>query len=420
MSLVQSNEKLYIYRYAVDEFKIVNGPSTYTLGPLNVVTMSIEHNYDLNVFPVFKVLLNITPDIYEYIILNWESIKFKVRIMKYAVDKLTNSESLKTEVINATFSTFMDIDSSGYAKKEDKSRKSTDKTSSSQDDLPLLNNPLELFLFNDDYVSKLKGDVNFVLSNANVSTCIAYILSKLGISNVLMSPLDNTKSYSPFVMPEMDGITALTYLDQNYGLYKSGSLIYFGLDRGYILNCKAGCTAYARNEIQKTNFLISENTGNGPSYIGTVRSNSADAEYNIALNESSVFVRSTSGINNVLNGVDAKVVNTNTSSITSSESKAATKNGVSYHNTMISDGDNAYLASTYTTQQYFLNTIISITMDGINIDAISPNKEFSFIFEESSKNKMYKGKYRISSCEIDFGQGPEFTPTVTATFNRAK
>ena len=419
-SFLGENDKLFIYKYVVDEFKIVNGPSTISLGPLNVAAMVIEHNYITNVFPFFKVILNLTPATYDYILTNKDDIKFKVRILKLPMEKTTGTKKMKTEVINSVFSTYLDMDNSTFDKSEYKRRQKM-KTASKEDkdDLYNMTNVLELCLFNDSYVSKLRGTVNFVMSSGNVGSCIGYTLSKLGVSNVLMSPLENSKSYSPFVMPAYSGIDALSYLDQNFGLYKAGSMIYFGLKRGYILNCKGGCTAYEPNEVKKTTLLVGKSGGGVDTAVGTIKvPNQKENEYRIALSPNAVKTTSASGITNVLSGVDAHVVNTGSTSIMTGTSGAKTKSGVAYSNNMIDDSENECVASTYAAQQKMKGTMVTITAQDINIEAFEPNKEFSFIFEDTVSNKEYKGSYKISSSIISFSGGPEWTVDIAATFSK--
>ena len=417
MSLVKESDKLYIYKYVVDEFKLVNGPSTISLGPINIAGLTIEHDYATNLFPFFKVTLNLNPITHEYIVENKNDIKFKVRILKIPMERSSGKTSMKTEVINSVFSTFMDIDNTSFDKTAYKRRKKLTDMKDDNDDMMNTNNLLDICLFNDEYVSKLKGTVNFVLSSATVSTCIGYIFSKLGIKNVLMSPLENSRSYSPFVMPSMSGVNALTYLDQNFGLYRSGSTMYFGLKRGYILNCKKGCTAFENGEVKKTTFLVDKILATSAQTVGAVRvPNEKETEYKISLPSPFVNITTASGISNVLTGVDAQVVNTGNCSISKSSSGARTKNGIAYSNNIIVDSDNEFVASTYAAQQSMKSTMINISAEDVNIDAFEPNKEFSFIFEDVDMNKTYKGSYKILSCTINFTRGPQWKTMLSATF----
>ena len=172
MSLVKETDQLYVYKYVVDEFKIVNGPSTISLGPINIAGLFIEHDYMNNLFPFFKVTLNLNPITYEYIVEKKNEIKFKVRILKIPTERSSGKTSMKTEVINSVFSTFMDVDNTSFDKTAYKRRKKMSDIKNGDDDMMNTNNLMDICLFNDDYVSKLKGTVNFVLSRKIIWSCL--------------------------------------------------------------------------------------------------------------------------------------------------------------------------------------------------------------------------------------------------------
>lgn len=418
MSLLASDDKVYVYRYAIEEFSIIDGPKTISLGPSNVLEMQIENNYDINLFPLFKVILRLNSVTADYIISNSDSVKFKVRVVKYGINKSKDhKKTLKTNFINSTFTTYMDKDYSGFNKKTYK-RNLKVQGITADDDISSANNTFELFLFNDEYVSKLKGTLNFVLSSATPATAIAYVLAQLNIKNVLMSPMDNKSSISPFILPEMSGVNALSYIDQTFGTYKNGAMMYFGLSRGYILNYKGGCTAYAQGENTKVNFLVNEDDGNEDTQNGVAKKASNPNEYYIVTTEKCLNISTQSSITNVIGGTNAKVVNSNTGAIDSSNSSAKTKGGTQYKSTMISNSNNPYISSIYAAKQYSGETIISLYIRDTLAEAFEPNKDFSFVFENSTKNKKYKGHYKISKSSMMFTGAPELKCNTNLVFRR--
>lgn len=418
MSLLSSDDKVYVYRYSIEEFSVIDGPKSIDLGPSNVLSMTIENDYDANVYPVFKATLRVNAVTKDYIVSNSDKVKFKLRVVKYGINRIKNKKSLKTNIINSTFTTYMDADESGLDKKSYKRKLKTEGITA-DDDISQANNVIELFLFNDDYVSKLKGSLNFVLSSATPSTAIAYLLSQLNIKNVLMSPMDNKSSVSPFIFPEMNGIKGINYIDQTYGTYKNGAMIYFGLSRGYILDYKAGCTAYEQGEIQKLTFLVGSEEEMSAK-TGIVKKADNPNEYYISITETNLSVTTQSAISNVLTGVDAKVVNSNGNEINSSSSNAKTKSGTSYKTTIQTNSNNPYVSSIYAARQYSSETIISLFLKETLFDCFEPNKDFSFVFENVTKNKKYKGHYKVSKSVISLSGSPELTCDCALIFRRVK
>ena len=63
------------------------------------------------------------------------------------------------------------------------------------------------------------------------------------------------------IIPPMKLSAALAYIDTFYGLYEKGSLIYFGVEAGYILKYDGPCTAYHYNENQTTSILVPKPSG---------------------------------------------------------------------------------------------------------------------------------------------------------------
>ena len=419
MSLLSPDDKIYLYRYSIEEFSVIDGPESIDLGPSNVLSLRIENNYNENIFPVFSMSLRLNSVTKDYIISNSDKIKFKLRIVKFGINRSKDKKTLKTNVINSTFTTYMDSQESGFNKKAYK-RKLKVEGITAQDDIAGSNNVLELFLFNDEYVSKLKGTLNFVLSSATPATAIGYLLSQLNIKNVLMSPMDNKSSISPFIFPEMNGVKGLNYIDQTYGTYKSGAMMYFGLSRGYILDYKGGCTAYEQGEITKVTFLVSENDGMSDNQNGIVKKADKPNEYYIVTNEKNLTISTQSSISNVLNGVDAKAVNANGIDISSSSSNAKTKDGTAYKMTIQSNTNNPYVSSIYSARQYAGETIISLFIKDSLFECFEPNKDFSFIFENATKNKKYKGHYKIAQSIISLTGSPVLTCDCTLVFNRVK
>lgn len=419
MSLLSPDDKIYLYRYSIEEFSVVDGPKSIDLGPSNVLSLRIENNYNENIYPVFSISLRLNSVTKDYIISNSDKIKFKLRIVKFGINRSKDKKTLKTNVINSTFTTYMDSQESGFNKKAYK-RKLKVEGIEAEDDIAGSNNVLELFLFNDEYVSKLKGTLNFVLSSATPATAIGYLLSQLNIKNVLMSPMDNKSSISPFIFPEMNGVKGLNYIDQTYGTYKSGAMMYFGLSRGYILDYKGGCTAYEQGEITKVTFLVSENDGMSDNQNGIVKKADKPNEYYIVTNEKNLTISTQSSISNVLNGVDAKAVNANGRDISSSSSNAKTKDGTAYKMTIQSNTNNPYVSSIYSARQYAGETIISLFIKDALFECFEPNKDFSFIFENTTKNKKYKGHYKIAQSIISLTGSPVLTCDCTLVFNRVK
>ena len=77
-----------------------------------------------------------------------------------------------------------------------------------------------------------------------MTSIVAFICKKVGISNILMSPLSNRKSYTEFKITPINAIDQLKNLIVNYKLHDKGTVMFFDLDRTYILSKEIKCTAW--------------------------------------------------------------------------------------------------------------------------------------------------------------------------------
>ena len=421
MALIKNTDKVKRYRYSLDEFKIVNGSKVITLEPMNIGDISITHDYENNMFPLFKVNLLLDGYTMDYIIKNKNDIKFKVNIRKFLYSDDGKRCSMFTNVINDVFSIFLDTGESGFDKEEYTRRRKLDKEKGTvSNSLNELTNMLELYLFKDSYVNNSSTQINAILSSADVTTAITYILNKANIKNVLMSPAENKTVYKEFIIPAYSVSKNLSYIDQYYGLYSKGSIIYFGFDKLYILNCKSGCTAYQKDEYKETVFLIPKKNGSDNKQSYSLEKK-GENKYYIHLNADTVSVHNTTIASNIIKGVNATVIDAENSSVVTTESNSIIKGTLTFTNNILNDTLNKYVGTIYSSRQYESSKSISISTTNCDINAFEPNKDVSFIFEDSTKNSIYKGHYRIANCTIHFVKdGSNYTMTTTATYKKTK
>ena len=76
--------------------------------------------------------------------------------------------------------------------------------------------------------------VNDVLNNVNLTTAFAYIMTKVGMKNVLMSNFDNTDVIPELLLLPIPALSELIYLSNYYGLHKEGTQIFMDFDTTYI------------------------------------------------------------------------------------------------------------------------------------------------------------------------------------------
>lgn len=409
MSNIAKPSQIKLYLYKVVEFIAMNGGKNMDIPPHSITEINISHDFENAIYPVFRVNMTLTADQYYTIMENKNTIKFKLRIQKYYTAVSSEEKSLARDWINDTFSLIMDD------KVEDIQKMGLDTKWSKYSSMPEKQDMSEEFFFyRDEVATAMKNVVNNVVNGGNLTDAIGYICSSAGITNMIISPLENQKTYSELILPPLNIHKALQNLDSQYGFYKAGAVIYFGIKNSYILNFKGGCTAFANNESQQTNFIFLEANQNESLESGMIMKN--DGHANIHWKVTDVQINNQSITNDVVQGSNVTVVDASTTKITKSSSTAVTKGNA---NTQVvkNNTDNSWVSNTLTAQNNANGNVLTGAISNVDLDALTPNKKFTVIFEDSQLASKYKGIYMIMQEEIKLTSrgGVDFTATVGLT-----
>lgn len=405
MGLINDNDKLVQYRYVVSEFTLIFPDESKQLPEFRVNSFKIENFFDDDVFPIFKMSVILEPSIMYKIIENKNDIKFKVRIQKYYKETDKEKKSLYSDYINDTFSIFLDDSNTEY----------NYKSANDENGMDQVRDPFDLFLFKDELITNLRQTSNTIISSANMSTVITYILSKVNAKKVLMTPLDNTDVYESIVLPPQSYINQLKYLDNSYGFYKKGAVIFFGLENGYILSYTGGCTAYETNEQKNVKFFVLPDKSSRGYSSGIIHREDDDNLY-IFVTTDSISIENRSITDNVTGGTDASIIDMNENSTSTSTSGSDVK-GTTNKKVIFNSSSNKYLSDTFAAQSYSNSAVISVGMENVNAELLKPNKGFSFAFESTAYSQQYQGTYRLSSTVLMFErEGEDFKLTASAVF----
>lgn len=410
-------DKLLQYKYTIKEFFIIIKGKTTKYPVERVSSFSIEHFYEDATFPIFKVVVNMGDDLYYKILKNKNKTKFKVRIQYYTTNALSEKDSIKKDLINETFVIFTDDDNSNYNIDLDKeaSKQSGDEV------LDVLNNPKELFLFKDSIVRKMRKPHNAILKDVNMTTALAYLLKEAGAKKVLLSPIENRTKYKQIVLPPQSIEKQIKYLNNNYGFHKKGTVVYFDFKYGYIINYKKGCTAWTKKEKKSTVIYVLKRNNNISIKSCAVKKPKNKNKYILNVVPEGIHIENNTVSTNVLYGVDPTVINTKRPKDIKNIKSKAKVTGEAINTIMVNDTSNKYMGSVYAAQRYADNTVITITIDDIDINAFNPNKDISIIFENGSLSKKYKGHYRVARVAYVFGLiGTGYKVNAVAVLKRTK
>lgn len=415
MGLIDETDKFLQWRYQVTEFIILYANSQYEVPAERTSAISLTHDYEHNLFPILKWEIVLEPSVYYEIMKSKDTLKFKIRVQKYYRERGKTEKSLLRDYINSTFSLIMDDDPNDY----EENIKRNASIPSDKNDLRKTDNRIEFFLYKDETITAMKTNINKIISTSTVTGALSYVISKSGwAGKTLMSPSENTEIFDEMLIPPQNTLNAIQFIDSNFGIYKKGSIIYFGLDYGYILNYKGGCTAYLKDEIKDVCILVPEKTNSTDLDSGMLQKREQQTRFYVIAPPKFVTPRNQSVSNDIINGNNATIINSSTSQISTVDSRSlgkGNKNKAIINNT----SNNKWIGDTFAAQRSADSIVISIAVGDIDLEIINPNKKFVFIFEDTLLANKYKGIYIICSAVVKFiKDGADFSVNAELLFKR--
>lgn len=401
--------KLSLYKYKMKSFIITVGSGEKAVkedvASSEISNFEIVHDYEKAYFPFFTITVTVPNEFYRTLTKPENSTKIKVKMQlqrgkfKDAIKMETDSGSNFRDVIKGTFVAII-------GPKEQDATADVQKAAEKSDNQYGQLSSITMALYPSSFYNKYDIVVNAVLETVTLMDVAVYCMNKTKINKMLVSPPDNHKSYSEFRIVPIPFNEQISRLCNTYAFHKKGSIVYFDLDRGYIIDKNPKCTAYTENEYKNT-YIAQSTNSSATSQTGGGYENSEKKYF--LLNATSFGSGNKSGVTKKDVGNNVVSVNAN-GKVTKTNKKATKVTRVVVQN----EGENTAKA---------IKTGISETKHGINcafsnidILAFTPNKQF-IVAVEGTKNKNYNGKYRMTYCDHRFEkEGQYFAVTTTAMF----
>lgn len=404
------------YKYRIEAFDILLGSETIKVEPSHINSILIEKDFDNDYFPVFRVATMLDTTVYKRIVANKLTVRFRFRMQKYIYDS-NNDLTVKKDVFNSLFCIFLD-DNTPFL---DESTREQTKEAIDVDKTPQSIGSEEqvFYLFKEKDIMSTQTITNAVLSGVTMTDAVVYSLASRGISNVLMSPLDNKAQYDEVLLPPYTLFGAMQYLEAAYGFYQRGVMLFFDIDRIYFIKQYSLCTAWAPQEYKKTIFNIKK-TINPDNLSPGSYENTEEKNYFINVIPTDITMSNPSVINDLTDGNKLIIVTPSTGKIVKVNPDTVQVGNGSYK-VLVDKFNSQFAIETERYKRDETGSILQLNIGDFDIDAFSPNKEFMFTFEDANINKNYGGPYRISQASFIFTkQGDDFTISGQHIFKRIK
>lgn len=403
------------YRYAVESLNIlIPGSDPINVEGNMVSSIVFEKDFDNDYFPVLRLTVTLDPNRYYEIVKNKLDVKFRMRLQKYVYDS-NKAVSFKKDVFNTSFCTFID-DNTPYFE-SDLANATTAATNNDKAPEQMGGKQYTFYLFNEDDVTRAKNIYNTVLDDVTMMDVVSWLLARSGFTKVLMTNFDNKTTYNDVLIPPLPLLGTLQYLDNQYGFHKLGTLLFFDIDRTYLIDKNVKCTAWELNEYQRTTFHIKKTTN--PDSLSPGSYDDTDSKtYFINVNPSSISIDNSSVTQDQIDGNRLIIVNPSTGEARTIESSAIQR-GDGISKVLVNRYNNEYRDNAEVLKRQENSKVIQVTLGDYDIDSLSPNKEFMFTFEDSSINNNIGGNYRISYTALSLvSQGTDLVASGTALFKK--
>ena len=389
MGYLASGNSCVSYRYEVKDFYFTVKDSRTRMKGYELKSLMIINDYIENIFPIVQLKVSMDYETYYEIIRNKDNVKIRINIQKYYTKVSDVEKSLKSQYLNTTFTLILDDDDEDlYTDIRKKNNVEGDDSTSLYDQ----DNEVEFYLFKSSLVKASKKKINKILKNCNVTNAVALVMDKMGIDNLLMSRSPNDTEYSEIIIPPLKATQAISYIDTFYGLYPTGSMLFFGVDRSYLIKYDGRCTAYESGEITSTTIIVPKVGTEASQNVGSIL---GDGGYTIIADYETIEFQNQSVTKNILNGEHLQIDNAESSEIDGTMNRSGINKKI-----IKNRGKNKYFKSTYTRMRESLEHVIIAQFSDIDLSSLAPNKSYHFVFEDSALQKKYSGTYVLVKSEI--------------------
>lgn len=385
---------VYVTMYTPSLNLLVNN-ETINLSNSEIVSISFIHNYDTASYPIIRLRIYADLTKIQQICENPDSILVRGCLNGgiYKMNQNTENESTLVKAvksINISLKAYIEmknIPSSTYDQYEDGKKKESDLNVN-------IKSPLELYCYNEQLVHYMKKRANSIYKDTSIGTVLHDILQQANVYNAEIDPITNPKKYNQVLIPNMNIIQSISFIDYYYGLYKKGGMMYGDLDKLYIANTDVynGTTPIP---------IYVESYKNNNDSSGMTRINN---DYQFYIMAPNVSIRSESDIERVLHGPKLAAINlmdmndidiVELTNLFEEIKSLSLSENIEVPN-LLHKTQNKYIGTSYVARLDERITKVDISGTGFDIMRITPKTRFNLIFASPIRGIKIDKQYRAT------------------------
>lgn len=393
--------KRLLCKYQVGNLTIMKDDEKISMDYSNILSIEYMNDYEFNIMALLKISLRIDIRKKLWILKNKKNILVKFELNRIGMD--TDVEEYVTtpeEIWNGEFEAYFNDEDESI----DISVMETRINLNEGDDFQSNNiegenyyesqNTLDIYLVSPELLKASRYSFNKIYTKSTLQNIVAHMLTESKHKNVLMSKFENDEIYQELLLPANPVYKNLIYLDQYYGLYKTGAIIYYDIDSLYILNSNGKLTVKKEDEWGETTILVYRISDSIPGN-GMIRKEEEKIFYPV-ISDMDINPQNFSISKNAELGSAAKIVVTDSVDIELHEADQSLINERNENVAFIKD-NNRFTGDVIKARMEENECVLYISGNNLDIKAFTPNKVYKVIFDEPSKHKMYGNfTYRLS------------------------
>ena len=395
----------YSAMYTISVNIVLNNDTYIPVNSSDIVSLAFIHNYDANAFPIIRLRLYSDLAIVQKMLEFPDAIYVRATL-NGAIYKVTDDNPSPIAVTGVQPISF---EMKGYIENKNIPTSIMDQYEGGLRKSTALNDnvksPIEIYCYDEKTIHLMKQKSPSIYKNISITTAIQDILSRNGVYNYEIEPLNNQTKYSQILIPNLNISETMSFFDERYGLYKKCAQMYGDYDKLYICDSN-----------------VNNNTKPVPIYVRSFKSNddmtgmtkSAGVHnYQMITNAPNVSIITETDIERVLNSPEMGAINLTSLGVDIKELNKLFSDKINTSSSRkVSDGitkdviDTPQLlhknVSEYTLESYIARldekiTRIDVSGSGFDIGRMRINTRYNVIFESAIRglniNNVYRATY---------------------------
>lgn len=252
--------------------------------------------------------------------------------------------------------------------------------------------PLEIYCYDYDKIHRSKSVVPAIYKNMSLDTVIRDLFSRVQNEPIIIDELDNLTKYEQILLPGLNVMEALAYMEMLYGIHSKGTQVFCDVDKTYVSSIDT------TKSVDKVIPIFVTSAKNNTDLVGLRKS--TNQLYQMFTLASNVSVITESDIEKTLNGALVTDINYKTGELNSKEYDPSIYDpNLVYQPSKLHPYKNIFVSNMLAAMVNERITRIDASGVGYDVFTLKNNSRYNLVFESPIRgfdiNKMYRASFAV-------------------------